>query len=162
VRQIRMAGYFPENITTPPANPLLANKLEIATDAALAVAGDLDGSGTTSAFFFCLDSAGLKVVKGARGNAATYTCSNGNVLAESITSLTFTYYDDVNNVPVPNPPTAPYQLDSQLVGVAPSFAITTQRGAVKRVVIRLTARETVANQPAQTYTLTSDVRLRNP
>jgi type IV pilus assembly protein PilW len=161
VRQIRMTGYFPENIATPPANPLLVNKLEIATDAALAIAGDLDNSGTTSAFFFCFDSAGLKVVKGARGNAATYTCSNGNVMAESVRSLSFAYYD-ANNAPVPNPPTTPYQLDGQVAGAAPSFANTTQRGAVQRIVIMLTARETVPNQPAQTYTLTSDVRLRNP
>ena len=37
-----------------------------------------------------------------------------------------------------------------------------QRAAVRRVVITLTARESVPNQPPQTYTLTSDVRLRNP
>ena len=159
-RQIRMAGFFPENFDTNPANDQ-ANKLEIATNAALAVAGDLDGSGSTSAFFFCLDSGGLKVVKGARGVAGSYTCSSGNVLAESVTSLGFAYYD-TNNAALPNPPTAPYQLDNQPVGAAPSFATTTSRGAVQRIVITLTAQETIPNQPAQNYTLTSDVRLRNP
>jgi type IV pilus assembly protein PilW len=160
VRQIRMAGYFPENIDTNTANDQ-ANSVEIATDAALGVAGDLDNSGASNAFFFCLDSGGLKRVRGARGTAASYTCSNGEVLAEAVTSLAFAYYD-ANNNPVPNPPTTPYQLDAQAVGAAPSFANTTQRAAVRRIVITLTARETVANQPAQTYTLTSDVRLRNP
>ena len=159
VRQIRMAGYFPENIDTNAANDQ-SNTLEVATNAALAVAGDLDGSGTTNAFLFCLDSGGLRRVQGARGNAASYTCSNGAVLAEGVTSLAFAYYDGNNN-PVPNPPTAPYQLDAQGVGV-PNFANTTQRAAIRRVVITLTARENVPNQPAQTYTLTSDVRLRNP
>jgi prepilin-type N-terminal cleavage/methylation domain-containing protein len=158
-RQIRMAGYFPENIDTNTANDQ-ANTVEVATNAALALAGDLDNSGATNAFLFCLDSGGLRRVKGARGTAASYTCSNGSVLAESVTSLTFAYYD-ANNAPIPNPPTAPYQLDGQAVGV-PSFVNTTQRSAVRRVVITLTARETVPNQPAQTYTLTSDVRLRNP
>jgi type IV pilus assembly protein PilW len=160
VRQIRMAGFFPENIDTNTANDQ-ANSIEIATDSALAVAGDLDNSGASNAFFYCLDSGGLKRVRGARGTAASYTCSNGEVLAEAVTSLAFAYYD-ANNTPLPNPPTGPYQLDAQVVGAAPSFANTTQRAAVRRIVITLTARETVPNQPAQTYTLTSDVRLRNP
>ena len=160
VRQIRMTGYFPENFDTDQTNNQ-ANSVEIATNAALAVAGDLDGSGTSSAFLFCLDSAGLRMVKGTRGAAASYTCANGNVLAESVTSLSFAYYD-ANNAPVPNPPAAPYQLDAQALGTAPAFTDTTQRSAVRRVVIKLTARESVPNQPAQTYTLASDVRLRNP
>lgn len=160
VRQIRMAGYFPENIDTNVANDQ-TNSIEIATDQALAIAGDLDGSGASNAFFFCLDGGGLRRVRGARGAAASYTCSSGEVLAESVTSVGFAYYD-ANNNPVPNPPTGPYQLDAQVAGAVPSFANTAQRAAVRRVVITLTARENVPNQPAQTYTLTSDVRLRNP
>jgi prepilin-type N-terminal cleavage/methylation domain-containing protein len=160
VRQLRMAGYFPENVDNDVTNDQV-NSIEIATDAALAISGDLDGSGATNAFFFCLDSGGLRRVRGARGAAGSYTCSNGDVLAESVTSLGFAYYD-ANNVPVPNPPTGPFQLDSQSPGGAPTFGTTTQRAAVRRIVVTLTAREAVPNQPAQTYTLTSDVRLRNP
>jgi type IV pilus assembly protein PilW len=160
VRQIRMAGYFPENIDTNTANDQ-ANSVEVATDTSLAIAGDLDASGATNTFFFCLDSGGLKRVRGARGVASSYTCANGSVLAEAVTSLRFAYYD-ANNNPVPNPPATPYQLDAQAPGAAPTFATTTQRGAVRRVVISLTAREAVPGQPAQQYTLTSDVRLRNP
>jgi Tfp pilus assembly protein PilW len=159
VRQIRMAGFFPENIDTNNTNDQ-SNTVEVATNAAIAVAGDLDGSGVTNAFLFCLDSGGLRRVQGARGVAGSYVCSGGAVLAESVTSLAFAYYD-ANNNPLPNPPTTPYQLDGQAVGV-PSFANTTQRAAVRRVVITLTARENVPGQPPQTYTLTSDVRLRNP
>ena len=92
----------------------------------------LDGSGVTNAFLFCLDSGGLRRVQGARGVAGSYVCSGGAVLAESVTSLAFAYYD-ANNNPLPDPPTAPYQLDGQAVGV-PSFANTTQRAAVRRVV----------------------------
>lgn len=160
VRQIRMAGFFPENIDTNNANDQ-QNSVEVATNAAIAVAGDLDGTGVTNTFLFCLDSAGLRRVQGPRGAGASYTCSNGVVLAEGVTNLAFAYYD-ANNDPVPDPPTAPYQLDGQAVGAAPSFASATQRAAVRRVVITLTARESVPNQPPQTYTLTSDVRLRNP
>ena len=160
VRQIRMAGFFPENIDTDNSNDQ-QNSVEVATNAAIAVAGDLDGTGVTNTFLFCLDSAGLRRVQGPRGAGGSYTCGNGVVLAEGVTNLAFAYYD-ANNDPVPDPPTAPYQLDGQAVGAAPSFASATQRAAVRRVVITLTARESVPNQPPQTYTLTSDVRLRNP
>jgi prepilin-type N-terminal cleavage/methylation domain-containing protein len=160
VRQIRMAGFFPENFDADTANDV-ANSVQIATNAAVVVAGDLDGSGASNAFLFCLDASGLRRVKGAIGAGASYTCAGGDILAESVTSLSFAYYDAAN-APVPDPPATPYALDAQAVGGAPSFANAAQRLAVRRVVIRLTAREAVANQPAQTYTLTSDVRLRNP
>ena len=160
VRQIRMAGFFPENFDADNTNDR-ANSVQLATNAALVVAGDLDGSGTSSAFLFCLDASGLRRVKGAIGAGASYTCAGGDILAESVTSLSFAYYDGAN-APVPNPPAAPYALDAQAVGAAPSFANAAERLAVRRVVITLTARESVPNQPTQTYTLTSDVRLRNP
>ena len=156
VRQIRMAGAFPENFDANPANDL-ANGVQIATDTALAIAGDLDGSGASNAFLFCRDASGLRRVRGAIGHAVSYTCGNGDILAESVTSLGFAYYD-ANNNPIPSPPA----LDGQPAEAVPALNDTTQRSVVRRVVITLTARESVPNQPAQTYTLTSDVRLRNP
>lgn len=159
-RQIRMAGYFPENIDTDNGNDQ-SNSVEVATDAALAVAGDLDGTGVSSTFLFCLDGGTLRRVQGPRGASGSYTCRTGAVLADGVSRLGFAYYDANNNA-VPNPPTSAYELDGQAVGSPPSFATTTQRAAVRRVVITLTAMEAVSNQPPQTYTLTSDVRLRNP
>jgi hypothetical protein len=84
------------------------------------------------------------------------------VMAESIIGLRFTYYD-ANDTPIPDPPGTPYTLDGEGPGGVPTFVDTTQRGAVRRVVVTLTARELVPGQPGQTqtYTLTSDVRLRN-
>ena len=159
-RQIRMAGYFPENIDTQHGNDQ-SNSVEVATDAALAVAGDLDGTGASNTFVFCLDGGGLRRVQGSRGAPGSYTCRNGAMLADGVSRLRFAYYD-ANNNPLPNPPTSAYELDGQILGAPPSFATTTQRAAVRRVVITLTATEAVPNQPPQTYTLTSDVRLRNP
>ena len=158
-RQIRMTGYFPENIDNNPANDL-SNPIQIATESAFSVAGDLDNTGASSAYTFCLDSQGLKRIQGAIGNAAAYNCANGTVMAESVTALSFAYFDSANN-PVPNPPTGPFNLDAQGLGGAPSFASVAQRSIVRRVVIMVTARETAQGQ-TQTYTLTSDVRLRNP
>jgi prepilin-type N-terminal cleavage/methylation domain-containing protein len=159
-RQIRMTGYFPENIDNDNTNDL-SNSVQVATESALSVAGDLDGTGASSAYTFCRDSAGLRRVSGAIGNAGSYTCSNGTLLAESVTALSFAYFDSANN-PVPNPPTGPFNLDAQGLGGAPSFANVAQRSIVRRVVISVTARENVPGQGFQTYTLTSDVRLRNP
>jgi len=159
-RQIRMAGYFPENIDTNSANDL-ANSIQVATESALAVAGDLDGTGASQIYTFCRDASGLRRVQGAIGVGASYTCANGQLMAESVTALAFAYFDAANN-PVPNPPTGPFNLDAQGMGGAPSFANVAQRSIVRRIVIMVTARENVPNQPAQTYTLTSDVRLRNP
>ena len=159
-RQIRMAGYFPENIDSDHGNDQ-SNSVELATDAALAVAGDLDGTGVSNTFLFCLEASSLRRVQGPRGAPSSYTCRQGVMLADGVSRLRFAYYD-ANNNPVPNPSTSAYELDGQAPGGPPSFATTTQRAAVRRVVMTLTATEAVPNQPPQTYTLTSDVRLRNP
>ncbi|PYN86279.1 MAG: hypothetical protein DMD87_17665 [Candidatus Rokuibacteriota bacterium] len=159
-RQIRMAGYFPENIDADNTNDL-SNSIQVATESALSISGDLDMTGASSAYTFCLDNTGLRRVRGTIGTGASYICANGDLMAESVTALRFAYFDSANN-PVPNPPPSTYNLDAQGLGGAPNFASVTERSAVRRIVITVTARENVPNQPAQTYTLASDVRLRNP
>jgi hypothetical protein len=161
VRQMRMAGYFPENFDTPDVIPDLVGPvpIHIATDSALAVFGDTDGTGVSQVLLFCLDGSDLRML---RENLATasYQCGSGQVIAENITSLRFSYFD-ADNMPIPAVPAVPYQLDGQGVGVAPSFADTTQRGAVRTVAISLTAQQTVPGQAAQAYTLSSIARFRN-
>jgi prepilin-type N-terminal cleavage/methylation domain-containing protein len=159
-RQIRMTGYFPENVDNNNANDL-QNPIQVATESALSVAGDLDGTGASSVYTFCRDSSGLRRVQGAIGAAGSYTCANGQLMAESVTALNFAYFDSANN-PVPNPPTGPFNLDAQGLGASPSFVSVAERSVVRRIVIIVTARENVTGQAAQTYTLASDVRLRNP
>ena len=159
-RQIRMAGYFPENIDTIATNDQ-AHSVEVATNAAIAVAGDLDGTGVSNTFLFCLDEGILRRVHGPRASAGSYRCGSGTVLADGVNRLGFAYYDG-NNDPLPNPPPPAYELDGQAPGAPPSFLTTTERAAIRRVVITLTATEAVPGQPPHTYTLTSDVRLRNP
>ena len=159
-RQIRMAGYFPENTDAATGNDL-SNSIQVATESGLAVSGDLDMLGASQVYTFCLDATGLRRVRGAIGAGASYLCANGDLMAESVTALRFAYFDSANN-PVPNPPGATFNLDAQGMGGAPAFVNVAERSAVRRIVIMVTARENVPNQPAQTYTLTSDVRLRNP
>ena len=159
-RELRMAGYYPENFDANGANNLTLAPIQIATDNALAVSADADGTGTTSVFLFCLDGTVVRRQKAASGTLAAYTCSGGETLAENVTSLRFTYYD-VNNVSIPATPTPPFQLDAQAQGAIPTFTTLTQRGAVRRVVMSITVQKAVPPKGTQIYTLTSDVRLRN-
>jgi prepilin-type N-terminal cleavage/methylation domain-containing protein len=170
-RQIRMAGYFPQNFPPPPAlppAPPVANPLHVATDSAFAFYGDADGSGASNVFLFCLTQnlsnpaqptyQLLRVKTAAPAPAAAYTCAGGDILADfpaqNGTSLRFTYYDG-NGTLLPTP------LDGQVLGAVPTFAVTAQRAAARRVLITLSARRDVPGHQTQTYMLTSDVRLRN-
>ena len=164
VRRVRMAGYFPENFPAPPAappSPLLSNPVRVATDAALALYGDLDGSGASQVFLLCLSGTTLLQIRGATDAAASYTCSGGDILADNVTGLRFTYFDSTNAA-IPNPLTSTYQLDGQALMAVPTFTTVTQRRAVQSILITLTARENVPGQQPQTFTLTSTIRLRNP
>jgi hypothetical protein len=159
VRQLRMAGYFPENFDANAANDV-ANPIHIATDGAVAIAGDTDGTGASNVFTFCLNGGSLQVLREAVATASYQCTTNGQVLVDNVTNLRFAYFD-ANNAPLPDPPTGPYALDGQNAGVAPTFLDLTQRGAVRTVVITVTTQQNVPGQAPQVYTLTSDVRLRN-
>src|SRR2546421_11465902 len=67
-RQIRMAGYFPENIDNDTTNDL-GNSVQVATESALAVSGDLDMTGASSDYSFCLDYSVMRRCHGALGYA---------------------------------------------------------------------------------------------
>lgn len=69
-------------------------------------------------------------------------------LAEKIEGLKFTYFDSSNN-PIPNPPNPPYSLSAG------------QRGSIRKVRIELTFKDTPVGQGTQTFSLTSEVSLRN-
>lgn len=160
-RELRMAGYYPENFDADPGNNLSnVSAVQLATHTALAVYGDVDGSGASNVFLFCLNGSVVRRIKATSGTVAAYTCSGGDVLASYITGLRFSYYD-ANNVTIPAPATSTFQLDGQALGAVPSFATVVQRNAVRRVAITLTVRRDVPRQAPQIYTLTSDVRLRN-
>jgi len=160
-RQLRMAGYVPENFDTNAANDIAnVNPIHVATDSGIAIFGDSDATGASSVHFFCLDGSVVRRGSGATGAAASYTCNTGEILAENVTSFRLLYYA-ADNSTLPATPTPPYQLDAQGLGAVPSFSDVTQRGAVRRIVVMLTVSQTVPRRAPQTYTLTSDVRLRN-
>lgn len=185
VRQLRMAGYFPENFDTDLTNNLVTPRaIHVAMSTGLAVYGDLDGSNASKIFLYCvqMDKPTRKVFirrrTGQAGVDASYpsTCTSGDILAEladltyqrdsdtiidNTAWLTITYYD-ANNALIQVPAVAPKGLDGEVfLGAVPSFASTTNRGNVRTVVISLVLREDMAHQNPQIYSLTSSIRLRN-
>jgi Tfp pilus assembly protein PilW len=156
-RQVRMAGYFPENF----AGGTLADPIRIATDRALAVYGDTRDAGASDVTMFCLDGTDLRRTSGAVNANSSYTCTSGQVVASNVSALRFAYYG-ADNTPIPNPPTTPYTLDSQAPGATPNMTTTTQRGAVRRIVVTLTTSAPDPNAGTeQEFTLVSDVWRRN-
>jgi prepilin-type N-terminal cleavage/methylation domain-containing protein len=179
-RELRMAGYFPENYDTDlTTTPSLAKQVGIliATDNGLVVYGDLDGTcnpsqsacpaNSSSAFLYCLSGNTILRKRSIDVTAApSFECSGGDVLAENIEKLQFTYYDGSNN-PVPNPPNVTYALDGQTLDKVPAFDVNLPipdvRTTIRTIVVTLVAAESVPipGQQPQRFTLTSSVRLRN-
>jgi hypothetical protein len=181
VRQIRMAGYFPENFDTPGTGndvaPADRNSIHVATPTALANYGAANGCldanndqicddpqpvGRSQVFLFCLAGNTLLSKAGPLGAASSYDCADTamtQVVADNITGLTFAYFDqDHNQLPGP----AGGTLDGQGLGGLPGgFGLGTDRAAVRTIVITMTAQENVPGQAPQTYTLTTNIRLRN-
>lgn len=159
-RQIRMAGYFPENFSDAPPDPPIAVPVLVATSDFLAIHGDVDNSNVSNAFGYCLDGSLLRRTRAATDDAGAYSCSAGDVLAENVTGLRFTYYDGNGN-PVPDPPSTPYALDGENPGSVPDLDDTTTRGSVRRVVVTLTVEAPTPHGGTQVYHLASDAWLRN-
>jgi len=169
VRTLRMAGYVAENFDATVGNELTATaRMHVATANALAVFGDLDGSGQSAVFLFCQRNTNLVAKRNTNtGDAATYTCSDadvtaGRVIADNVTLLRFTYFDQNGNQLASD-------LDGKTAGAALDLAPRVQRDAVRTIVITLQITEQVVKhlagqtprQADQVYTLTSTVRLRN-
>lgn len=117
-----------------------------------------------------------------RVTLANYQCNcapltdctqSGDVLADNVTDLQFTYFDANNNQIVPNVavcPTGgidcvganPLGLPAGTAGLPASIlATTTLRQSIRTVVVKLQVSEAVTREDAQRYTLTSTIRLRN-
>ena len=164
VRALRMAGYVPENFDANTGNDLTATaRIHVATANALAAFGSLEGGNQSTVFLFCQSGNSLmKKVSVNTADAATYTCNNADVLADNVTLLRFTYFDQNGNQLAAN-------LDGKATGAVLDLAPRLQRDSVRTIVITVQITEQVVphlagqtpRQPDQVYTLTSTVRLRN-
>lgn len=172
VRQIRMAGYAALNSVQ---NPIVigdANVLVIRGDVRLA---GLPTPGVDTLFAVrttangdCPSPPCLMSQAPEASGVNVYAPNNATLpLAFGITAVTFAYFDGINQqLPAP--------LDGVAAGAYPDGAVipnplpapTTQRDAVRRVQVTITAADprTFAGPGGagpQTYTLTEDVRIRN-
>jgi prepilin-type N-terminal cleavage/methylation domain-containing protein len=156
VRAFRMAGYVPENYDADITNDLTGTaRLHVATANSIAAFGSLEGGIQSTVFLFC--RSGNTLVKKVRANtadAATYTCNNADVLADHVTLLRFTYFDENGSQLAAN-------LDGKTTGAALDLAPRLQRDSVRTIVITLQITEAVPRQQPQVYSLTSTVKLRN-
>ncbi len=156
VRALRMAGYVPENYDANLGNDLAGTaRLHVATADAIAAFGSLEGGNQSTVFLFCRSGNTLvKKVSANTADAATYTCNNADVLADNVSLLRFTYFDE-------NGAHLAGDLDGKTLGAALNLAPRAQRDSVRTIVITLQITEPVPRQQPQVYNLTSTVRLRN-
>jgi prepilin-type N-terminal cleavage/methylation domain-containing protein len=156
VRELRMAGYVPENYDADPANEFSGTaRLHVGTANAVAAFGSLEGGTQSTVFLFCRSGTTLlKKVNINTADAATYTCNNADVLADNVSLLRFTYFDANNAQLAAN-------LDGKGLGAALDLAPRTARDSVRTIAITLQITEPVPRQQPQVYTLTSTVTLRN-
>jgi prepilin-type N-terminal cleavage/methylation domain-containing protein len=171
VRALRMAGYVPENYDIDPTTkePILGNdltgtaRLHVGTANAIAAFGSLEGGNQSTVSLFCQSGTSLlKKVSLNTADAASYTCDNADVLADNVSLLRFTYFDQ-------NGAQVAANLDGKTLGAAMDLAPRTARDSIRTIAITLQITEQVVRhatgvtprQPDQVYTLTSTVRLRN-
>ncbi len=160
-REIRMAGYAsPTKVTDP---------IVIATNDTLSIRADIgetDSSGNPIGARYitysrrdCAGNIGNTLY---RSTSASPYCG-GEPFIDNVTGLTFTFYG-VSNVPIPNPLTSSYQLDSQTpvtgTNVPTAPAVAGQRDSVRQVKIAITLQQAVSGTLIP-FTETTDIALRN-
>ncbi len=133
-REIRMAGYDPSSAIPVQGSP---TAVQVATATTLTFIADVTGDGVSEQVTYQLQ--GTQLIRESAswvGAAWTPTPPASSELAESVITLSFTYYDASNNV-------------------------TATLAAIQRITIDITTQETTAGLLPQTFFLTLDVRLRN-
>lgn len=156
-REFRMAGY---------ASPKVTDPVVIATNDTFAFRADVDGTGPQYITYTrrdCTGAVGATLYRNIYNAISNPRYCGGAPFIQSVTNLKFTYYE-LNNVPLPYPLTATYQLDSQShttgTGAFTAPAPAGQRDRVRQVTITLTVQERVGGQVIP-FTVSTDVALRN-
>jgi len=138
-KELRTAGYDPSGTGTPAIHtaPLSSSGIRFITD--------LDGDGVTEKIQYTRElisgTSYYNIYKevwkwNSGASPPSWGTSTKVPIAEKITNLTFSYYDATNNS-------------------------TTDPTAVRRITISITASNNVPGQGIQSFTITSDIKLRN-
>ena len=132
-REIRMAGYDPSSAISVQGSP---TAVQVATATTLTFIADVTGDGVSEQVTYQLQ--GTQLIRESAswvGAAWTPTPPASSELADSVITLSFTYYDANDNV-------------------------TATLAAIQRITIGITTQEATGGMQ-QTFPLTLDVRLRN-
>jgi len=163
-QEMRMAGYDPTGalplVTPPPKAAIRA-----ATAGCFSFLADVEGKNDTSQITFKLDVTTLRRQQ-QPWKAGTKEFSGGlgaQPLTGSVSVLAFTYYDGDNQILAPQKrqTTQACPPDSKAVQIEREILTFEEMRRIRRVAITLKTQGSRAGVTAESFTLTSDVQLRN-
>jgi type II secretory pathway component PulJ len=169
-QEIRMAGYDPPSAAYPNGViPLVAlapkAPIRAATPRCFSFVADVRGSGIANQVTYVLDGTTLRRrVDNWDGSSNAFVLAGGaQPLAESISVLTFTYYDAGNQVLTPAAWTSTQRCPPDASAGAQSIVQLTfdQMRLIRRVAITLKTQGSRPGVFSEFFTLTSDVQFRN-
>ncbi len=140
-RELRMAGKDPRN-TISTQSP--ATAIQTATGTSITFLADIDHDRTLDKVTYRL-SGGQLLRDFSSWNGSSFPTATTGIIADKITSLTFTYYDAAQ--PTNNVITAPVASGSL--------------GTIKRIAVGIATSQTTIGASAQTFGASIDVRPRN-
>lgn len=162
-QELRMAGYDPSGaIPVVAVQPRAA--IRAASSGCLSFLADVSASGATSQITYYLEGTTLKRQQDSwDASTQAFSGGSGQPQAESVNLLTFTYFDAYNRVLTPASWTSTHRCPP--VAGAAAQAITQldywQMRQIRRITITLRTQDKRPGLADESYTLTSDVRLRN-
>ena len=138
---------------------LLTALLTVLAMALLAISGDETGISANEAWSERAFYAAEACVQSAVDQIGPDPVASLQPIAETTISQGYTFRSGKRSDTSAQP--VRFLLDAQAPGAAPEMSVTSQRRAVRRVLITLTTRGYTLGVGAQRFSLTSDVELRN-
>jgi type II secretory pathway component PulJ len=162
-QELRMTGYDPSGVI-PQLTPQPKAAIRAAAPECLSFVADVNGSGTARQITYYRDGTILRRQENLWNGTNDFSPGGAGAqpLAESVKSLTFTYYDDYNQALALEtvPPTLP--CPAVAGGTMQTQLTYLQMRQIRRVTITLQAEGPRPRKDStEKYTLTSDVRIRN-
>jgi hypothetical protein len=163
-QEIRMAGYDPKGtiplVVTPPKGSIRA-----AMPACLSFLADVEGKGNTVQITYHLDATTLRREEQPWKTSPKEFDGGGGAqpLAGSVMVLAFTYYDDANQILVPQKrqSTMACPPDPAAALIEREVLTFDEMRRIRRVAITLKTQGERPGVVSESFTLTSDVHLRN-
>ncbi len=167
VRELRLAGFYPED--PPVIPPVCPTAIQSATATGIRFVADVDSDGATERVEYTRDPACTpncaadppKIRRERWLPPAGPTCTSWLVaggaqpFAERVTALAFTYYD-ANNACLGGAP-APVDCPTPPSAVVPAVDLT----RIRRISVTITTQDAQIGSTAQPFTLRAEVRPRN-